>query len=112
MKDGVAIVGMAALFPGAPDLTTYWSNLRGGVDAISDVPAGRWDPVFYDPTASGSDRFYCKRGGFVDEHAKFDPLAHGIMPVAARGAEPDQLLALELATRALADAGYADRPFA
>ena len=33
------------------------------------------------------------------------------MPAAAGGTEPDQLLALEVAERALADAGYHDRPF-
>jgi acyl transferase domain-containing protein/phosphopantetheinyl transferase len=108
----VAIVGMACVFPGAPDLATYWQNLRAGVDAIRDVPSGRWDPVFYDPRATSSDRLYCKRGGFVDAFASFDAAAFGIMPVAARGAEPDQLLTLAAAARALDDAGYAARPFA
>jgi acyl transferase domain-containing protein/phosphopantetheinyl transferase (holo-ACP synthase) len=108
----VAIVGMACVFPGAPDLATYWKNLRAGFDAIADVPATRWDPVFYDPTSTAADRFYCKRGGFVDAYARFDAVGHGIMPVAAQGAEPDQLLTLDVATRALKDAGYIDRPFA
>ncbi len=111
-SNDIAIVGMACIFPGAPDLATYWRNLRAGVDAISDVPATRWDSVFYDPKATTADRFYCRRGGFVDAFASFDAAAHGIMPVAAQGAEPDQLLTLDVATRALADAGYADRAFA
>src|SRR5262249_29174818 len=108
----VAIIGMACLFPGAPDLESFWRNICAGVDAISDVPPSRWDPVFYDPAAKSADRFYCRRAGFVDELARFDAAGHGVMPVAARGAEPDQLLTLEIATRALADAGYAERPFA
>ena len=29
--DGVAIVGMAVLLPGAPDLGTYWRNLVDGI---------------------------------------------------------------------------------
>src|SRR5258708_36646079 len=102
----IAIVGMACVFPGAPDLETFWENLGAGVDAISDIPPGRCDPVFYDPSSSKIDRFYCKRGGFVDAYAAFDAPAFGVMPVAARGAEPDQLLALEVAPRALRDAGY------
>ena len=101
----VAIVGMAAVYPGAADLTAYWTNVAGGVDAIADVPAARWDAEFYDPASPGVDRFYCRRGGFVDGFAAFDPLAFGIMPVAAAGAEPDQLLALDVAARAIADAG-------
>src|SRR5258708_37118063 len=106
----IAIIGMSCLFPGAPDLDAFWRNICAGVDAISDVPATRWDPVFYDPAARSSDRFYCKRGGFVDELARFDAARHGVMPVAAKGAAPDQLLTLELATQAFADAAYADRP--
>jgi acyl transferase domain-containing protein len=111
-RRGTAIVGMAALFPGAPDLESYRQNLEAGADAIRDVPPDRWDPVFYDPSSSAPDRLYCKRGGFLPAPVRFDALSFGIMPVAAQGAEPDQLLALEVAARALADAGYADRPFA
>jgi acyl transferase domain-containing protein/phosphopantetheinyl transferase len=108
----IAVVGMAALFPGAPDLETYWRNIRSGFDAITDVPSGRWDPAFYDPNSKAVDRLYCKRGGFVDAYATFDALGFGVMPVAVRGTEPDQLLTLEVATRAIADAGYDARPFA
>ena len=111
MTDGpsdldIAIVGLDCVFPGAPDAATYWHNIVTGFDAITDAPAAQWDPVHYDPESKAPDRFYQRRGGFVDEHARFDPLVYGVMPVAARGAEPDQLLALDLATRALADAGY------
>jgi acyl transferase domain-containing protein len=107
----VAIVGMAAVFPGAPDLASFWRNLVGGVDAISEVPASRWEPSYYDPgawsaPAATADRLYCRRGGFVDEAATFDPARFGIMPVAAQGAEPDQLLVLRVAADALADAGF------
>ena len=96
-----AIVGMAAVFPGAPDLDRYWRNIEAGVDAIADVPPGRIDPAFFD----GPDSLAARRGGFIDDHALFDPATFGIMPVAAAGAEPDQLLALQVAARALADAG-------
>ncbi|MEV7414946.1 beta-ketoacyl synthase N-terminal-like domain-containing protein [Streptomyces sp. NPDC089919] len=109
-----AIVGMGALFPGAADLAAYRRNVFGGVDAIGEVPPGRWDPqVYYDPAAAGgparSDRFYCRRGGFVDGLAAFDPTRFGIMPSAADGAEPDQLLALHATAQALADAGGEER---
>ncbi len=106
----IAIVGMACLFPGAPNLDAFLRHLKEGVDAIGDVPAGRIDPVFFDKDASGGDRFYCRRGGFVDAFAAFDATGFGVMPVAVRGAEPDQLLALQVAAAALSDAGYDDRP--
>jgi acyl transferase domain-containing protein/phosphopantetheinyl transferase len=105
MADAVAIVGMAVTFPKAPDLATYRDNIVTGVDAISDVPETRWDSVFYDPKSAGVDRFYCRKGGFIDDEALVDPLALGVVPAAVRAAEPDQLLALSLAAQALADAG-------
>ena len=63
----IAIVGMACVFPGAPDLEAFWDNVRAGRDAITAVLSTRWDPAFYDPAARSADRFYCRRGGFVDE---------------------------------------------
>jgi acyl transferase domain-containing protein/phosphopantetheinyl transferase len=107
----IAVIGMACTFPGAKDLSSYWRNIVAGVDAIQDVPESRWDALYYDPKSTSADRFYCKRGGFIDDYADFDAAAFGIMPVAARGSEPDQLLALATAARALRDAGYENRPF-
>ena len=105
----VAIIGMACVFPGARDLDAYWENLRAGRDAISDAPAERIEPLFYAPDETALDRLYCRRGGFIDGLFEFDPLRWGLMPIAARGSEPDQLLSLETADGALADAGYRDR---
>ncbi len=107
----VAIIGMDCLFPGAPSLDAFWDNILGGVDAITDAPPARWDPLYYDPQSRSADRLYCKRGGFIDDYADFDALAFGIVPVEAQSIEPDQLLALRVANSALADAGYAQSPF-
>ncbi|MEV6929358.1 beta-ketoacyl synthase N-terminal-like domain-containing protein [Dactylosporangium sp. NPDC051485] len=108
--DETAIVGMAALLPGAADLDSYWRNLVEGTDAISDAPPARIDPQFYDPAqAHRPDRLYCRRGGFVDELATFDPLRFGIMPASIADIEPDQLIALRVAAAAVDDAGGPDR---
>lgn len=112
MSERIAIVGLSCLFPGAANLERYWRNIVEGVDAIGEVPPGRWDPSFYDPDSKAIDRFYCRRGGFVDENASFDPLPFGVMPKAAQAIEPDQLLTLRLAYDLLRDAGYETRPFA
>ncbi|MDI2127237.1 type I polyketide synthase [Yinghuangia seranimata] len=109
-----AIVGIGAVFPSAPDGPAFWTNIEKGVDAITDVPPHRWDPdVYFAPDAATgpvrADRFYCRRGGFVDEYATFDPTRFGIMPAAVDGAEPDQLLALRTTAEAIADAGGEDR---
>lgn len=108
----IAIVGMACLFPGAADLEGFWRNIVDGVDAISDVPPERWDARFYDPESRAVDRFYCRRGGFVDRDASFDPLAFGIVPNTVESIEPDQLLALKVGFEALRDAGYDRKAFA
>ncbi len=109
----VAIVGMAVLLPGAPDLESYWQNLVNGVDAITDVPERRWESSFYDPDGAvgpaQADRIYCRRGGFVDGLAEFDSTEFGIMPNSVAGAEPDQLIALKIAASAIADAGGKER---
>ncbi|MFC9294775.1 beta-ketoacyl synthase N-terminal-like domain-containing protein [Streptomyces sp. NPDC057011] len=109
-----AIVGMGAVYPGAADLASYRRNLLAGTDSIGEVPPGRWDPeVYYDPDGAtgpaAGDRFYCRRGGFVDGLAAFDPTRFGIMPAAVEGAEPDQMLALHATAEAIADAGGEDR---
>ncbi len=109
-ENGVAITGMACLFPGAPDVGAYWRNILGKVDATSEPPPESWDPgVYYDPEFADTDRTYCQRGGYLGSLAAFDPLPHGIPPVAV-GGEPDQWLALQVAYDALADAGATDLP--
>jgi acyl transferase domain-containing protein/phosphopantetheinyl transferase (holo-ACP synthase) len=109
----VAIVGMGAVFPGAGDTGAFWRNIVAGVDATGEVPVSRWDPAtFYDPEAYHrppvADRFYCRRGGFVDDVAWFDPTRFGIMPAVVASTDPDQLLALRAAAEAIEDAGGVD----
>jgi acyl transferase domain-containing protein/phosphopantetheinyl transferase len=109
----IAIVGMAVLLPGAPDLESYWQNLISGVDSIIEVPAHRWDTSLYHPDAAigpaRADRIYCRRGGFIDGLAEIDPTEFGIMPNSVAGTEPDQLIALRVAASAIADAGGTER---
>ncbi len=107
-RDGIAIIGMSCLFPGAPNVDTFWRNILGKVDAVTDPPPEAWDSdVYYDPTFSDRDKVYCRRGGYLGSLVSFDPLPHGIPPVAV-GGEPDQWLALQLAHDAMSDAGCLD----
>ncbi len=107
-REGIAIIGMACRFPQAPNLDTYWQNILGKVNAITDPPPGTWDPdVYYEPGSTDSDKVYCKQGGYLGSLINFDPLDHGIPPVQVQG-EPDQWLALQVAREAMADAGYAE----
>ncbi|MFG2244199.1 SDR family NAD(P)-dependent oxidoreductase [Spirillospora sp. NPDC048823] len=103
----IAIIGIGCVFPGARDADGYWANIVAGADSVTEVT--RWDPgIHYDPSTEG--RSPSKWGGFIPD-IPFDPHAYGIPPHALGSIEPVQLLSLEVASRALQDAGYADRPF-
>ena len=107
----VAIVGVSAILPGAEDAAAFWDNSLLGRDSIVEIPPDRWDwRLYYDPDPKAPDKIYSKWGGFVPD-IPFDPLRYGMPPSSLPHIEPAQLLALEVARKALADAGYAERPF-
>ncbi|MER5794810.1 SDR family NAD(P)-dependent oxidoreductase [Streptomyces sp. NPDC001980] len=97
----IAVVGMACMFPEAPDLATFWANVVAGHDAVTEVPAERWDPAVHHADGSTTSKW----GGFLPP-IPFDPLGYGIPPASLGHIEPVQLLALEAARRALDHAGY------
>ena len=107
----IAIVGMACHLPGAADLVQYWSNIVALRDLIEEVPADRWPTkLFYNSNPQAPDRSISKWGGFVPP-MRLDPTAYGIPPTTLASVEPIHLMLLEVARRALADAGYDKRPF-
>ena len=110
MREGIAIIGMSALFPGADSLEAYWQNILDKVDATSEAEDD-WAAPYYDPDAQANDRIYTRRGGFLKDLARFDAPAFGVMPNTVDGSEPDHFVALQLARDALRDAGYADKAF-
>ncbi|MFI9270968.1 SDR family NAD(P)-dependent oxidoreductase [Kitasatospora sp. NPDC052896] len=101
----IAVIGMAGMFPQAPDLPAFWANVVAGVDAVTEVPPERWDPALYHSADGEPGTTPSKWGGFLPR-IPFDPLGYGIPPSALGSIEPVQLLALEAARRALLDAGY------
>ena len=110
LRSDVAIVGMACIFPGAPDLLAYWQNIISKFNAITDPPEDWEGLTIYDPHSADDGQLYCKRGGYL-RNISFSPADYGVMPKSVDGASPDHFLALELTRGALADAGYLDRPF-
>ena len=102
--DGIAIIGMACRFPGAPDLASFWRQLESGHDAVTNgrQDKGPWSGVAGDPAIA--DRAW-QHGGFVEGIDHFDTRFFGIQPISARGMDPQQRLLLETSWRALEDAG-------
>ena len=43
----VAVVGVGAIMPGAPNAPAFWENVTKGVYGISEVDPKRWDPALY-----------------------------------------------------------------
>jgi acyl transferase domain-containing protein len=108
LRQPIAIVGMAGIFPKAPDVATFWSNILNLVDAVDD-PLPEWGGEHFLGLGSQElGRIYTQKGGFLKELSRFDPRGYGIMPVAVSGSEPDQFHALDCARRALEDAGLRD----
>jgi acyl transferase domain-containing protein/phosphopantetheinyl transferase len=107
----VAIIGMACVFPNAPNLQTYWQNIVSKVDAITDPPEDGLINRVFDPHSTANDRIYCKKGGYLADLPAFDSAEFGIMPVAVDGAEPEHFMALRVAHEALIDAGFPEKPF-
>ncbi|KOX06595.1 hypothetical protein ADK65_01770 [Streptomyces sp. NRRL B-1140] len=91
---------MAGRFPGAPDLESFWDLLDHGRDAITPVPADRWDP---DEVADPTKEIQAV-GGFLADVDLFDAGFFGISPREAEVLDPQQRLLLETVWRALEDA--------
>ncbi|MCQ4167612.1 SDR family NAD(P)-dependent oxidoreductase [Tahibacter harae] len=106
--DAIAVVGMAARYPGAADLDAYWNNLAAGVCSIVEVPRERWDmDAYYDPQLQKGGKIYCRWLGALDEVDRFDSLFFNISPAEADLMDPQQRLFLEQAYAAFEDAGFA-----
>src|SRR5689334_18430895 len=89
----IAVVGIGCRFPGASDPQAFWTLLRDGTDAVTEVPKDRWDADAYynpDPTVQGTA--YGRWGGFIDNVDRFDPQFFGIAPREAAGIDPQQRL--------------------
>jgi len=109
---GVAIIGLACVFPKARTLEEFWWNIVNKVDAVTDAPPERLDlETGYDPNPNAQGKVYCKKGGWIGESFAFNPAKYGIMPSQITGSEPDQFLMLRTVYEAMEDAGYLDRKF-
>src|SRR6185312_6678945 len=103
----VAIIGIGCRLPGrANSPSEFWKNLRDGLDAITEVPADRWNiEAFYSQEPGKPGKSQAKWGGFIDDIDRFDPHFFGISPREAARMDPQQRLLLEVAWESLEDAG-------
>jgi acyl transferase domain-containing protein/acyl carrier protein/NADP-dependent 3-hydroxy acid dehydrogenase YdfG len=103
----IAIIGIGCRLPGgANSAQAFWELLRHGEEAISEVPADRWDLAHhFDPDPSVPLHQHVRRGGFIDGIDQFDAAFFGISPREAVCMDPQQRLLLEVAWQAIESAG-------
>ena len=107
----IAIVGVGAILPDAPNAVTFWENIKAGRYSISEVTPDRWNPdLYYDPDPDAPDKTYSKIGGWVREFS-WDPLKWHlpIPPKVAAAMDGTQRWAVACTRLALEDYGYPQR---
>ena len=104
----IAVIGMAARFPGAKNVDEFWRNLAAGQNSVTEIPKERWDiDEYYDADLRALNKTHCRFGGFLSDIDKFDPVFFNISGREAQFTDPQQRLFLEESWTALEDAGYA-----
>ncbi|MFB1478885.1 type I polyketide synthase [Corallococcus sp. RDP092CA] len=113
-REPIAIIGLGCRIPGGGETPeSLWKMLCGKVDAVSEVPADRWDlSRYYDADVAAPGRMHMRYGAFLDAPDRFDPYFFGISPREAEQMDPQQRLFLEVAWHALEDAGLSAKALA
>src|SRR6478609_10699634 len=106
--ESFAVVGYAVRVPGAADADEFWDVLREGRDAVSEVPADRWDvEEFFDPDPDAPGKIVTRRAGFIDDATGFDAPFFGLSKRETMLIDPQHRLLLETAWRAVEHSGTA-----
>ncbi|MCB9731637.1 MAG: polyketide synthase [Deltaproteobacteria bacterium] len=101
----IAIIGLGARFPGAPDLDAYARLLYEGRAAIAELPATRLHPRYFDPTKGTYAKSYSRLGGTIPVTPLADAARYGLTPEEAEDTDAIHRWGLEVARDAFVDAG-------
>ena len=107
IKEPIAVIGMGGIMPQSEDLDILWKHLENGDDLISEIPLDRWnwEKIYGDPSEE-TNKTLIKKGGFIKDVDKFDAGFFSISPREAELMDPKQRIFLEVAWKAIEDAGY------
>ncbi len=102
----IAIVGMACHYPDARSPQELWENVLAGRRAFRRMPSERLHlGDFYSPDRSVPDATYATQAAVLEGY-EFDRVKFRQAASTVRAADPAHWLALDIAERALADAGF------
>ncbi len=104
LENAVAIIGMAARFPGANSHEEYWRNLCEGREAIERIPESELEDGL--TAADRAQGTYVAARALLRDVDQFDAAFFQFLPRDAELTDPQQRLLLECAWRAFEDAGY------
>lgn len=106
----VAIVGLGAILPDAPDVGAFWQNVLSLRSSIIEVPPDRWKAAdYYSEDRKAPGKTYSRIGAWVRPYVS-DHLKFRIPPKVAAAMDAGQMWALSATRQVLADVGYPDRP--
>ena len=101
----LAVIGIGCRFPGAASPAAFWQNLLAGYDAVTEMPAERWDVAALYTAAPTPGKMNTRWGGFLEQIDEFDAHFFGISGLEARSIDPQQRLLLEVTWEAIEAAG-------
>lgn len=102
---GIAIIGMAGRFPGAPNVSTFWQNLCAGTESIRDVSERELTDAPISQSIWSQPNFV-RRAAFPEGVELFDASFFGFTPTESAIVDPQHRVLLECANEALEDAAY------
>jgi len=102
LTSDINILGYSSRLPGANSPTDFWSLLKSGTCAVSEVSAERWPLArFGNPNGASAGKAYTWAAGQLDDVWGFDPAFFGISPRETLQMDPQQRLLLQLVWEAL-----------
>ncbi|GEB47945.1 sulfolipid-1 biosynthesis phthioceranic/hydroxyphthioceranic acid synthase [Streptomyces cacaoi] len=103
----VAVLGIGCRLPGGVDSPArLWQALLRGEDAITEIPADRWDvEEHYAPEVGAAGASVSRWGGFLDDVGGFDSAFFGLGDREARAMDPQHRLLLETSWEAVESSG-------
>lgn len=106
----IAIIGMAGRFPGAPDIDTFWQNLKSGTISITHFADDDLKDSFDKATRSAPN--FVRARGVLENPGMFDADLFGMFKREAELTDPQHRVFLELSLQALEQAAIDPKRFA